>query len=242
MTEPRSLLILGARNDSIGAHVERAAIAEGRWSTITTAGPVDCGIDVDLTVQAERTRLLERRPFTDVVCTVGINNETPMTERHPIVFEGQLRLHMLVNAVAPLSFLHEWANRWNFDTDMKFWPTGGVNFLAISSNSAHIARSQSTAYCASKAALSMGLRTMARASADWPVPVNIVGYEFGWINGTPMSNAVERRLGHDVALHRIPGGRALTAEHAAKLLVAELIDGRAYYKNGCTIRIDGGEQ
>ena len=241
MTEPRSLLILGAREGSIGDLVEQEAIASKRWSTITTAGPVNCDINLDMTVEAERSRLLQHRPFHDVVCTVGINYEAPIDERHPTVFEGMLRMNMLVNAVAPLAFLQQWANLWVHHPSPH--PLGGVNFLCLSSNSAHIARSQSTAYCASKAALSMGLRTMARAMADWPVPINVVGYEFGWVNGTPMSQEVDKRM-HDskLPLHRIPGGRSLHARDAAQILVSELIDGLAYFKNGCTIRIDGGEQ
>ena len=117
------------------------------------------------------------------------------------------------------------------------------HFVAISSNSAHIARSGSAPYCASKAALSMAIRAEARDLARSYDLHTVIAYTYepGWLEGTAMSNDVasrypgmqpHRMLGLDAGLppSRLAGMIAYNLRHCGREL------------NGCVLRVDAGEQ
>lgn len=245
----KQLLVVGARPGSLGYHV--AITAAGRGWAVTTAGIKGETVKLDVQEPGSVHRLVDSHDWHSVVCTVGVNHEDKVGS---IGFHRSLREQALTNYIGPLALLNYWYNTWagrfkeavdtsSFD-EYEEYP---FCFAVISSNSAHVARSGSTGYCASKAALSMGVRCMARAIADerFGDMFNVYGYEPGWLKGTPMSDRVEERVkGASLTtptLHRIPGDREVEPELLAERIVSDLVFG-PHYLNGCMLRLDGGEQ
>lgn len=140
-----------------------------------------------------------------------------------------------VNACLPLLIAQEWHLQLK---DVARDVTRRRTFSAVSSNSAHIARRSSLAYCASKSALSMGLRVMARELAGSPFLV--FGYEPGLVRGTRMSQETEATFGP--AATRMPGASAgLHVADVADQIVA-LVCTASLASNGILYRMDAGEQ
>ena len=241
-----NLLVIGARPKSLGACV--ADVAEDAGWAVRTAG-VSGKEDIacDVTNYTDVQMLFnEDNEWHSIVCTAAVNYYCSVRSE---TFYGPLEDTMMTNAVGPLHLLHCWAHRWLNALDDTYMqkdvvrgidvPTVPMHFVAVSSNSAHIARSRSLAYCASKAALSMGIRCAARDLADtW---LNVWGVEPGWLSGTPMSEEVTARIGYGAPVHRIPGDRTVDPGALAHLIVGGL---RNPYSslNGCMLRLDGGEQ
>jgi NAD(P)-dependent dehydrogenase (short-subunit alcohol dehydrogenase family) len=147
---------------------------------------------------------------------------------------------MDVNYFGAMNVLDHWAVQWR----ALGWKAGmhRPTFVAVSSNSAQLARSRSLAYCASKAALSMAIRCAARELA--PHSVNIWGVEPGWISDTPMSEAVHARIVAEqrgLPNHRIPGGREVHRRELGRF-IAEHVSHEWDWMNGCMLRLDGGDQ
>ena len=227
----RRLLVIGARWGSLGRHVVNEALPLG-WD-VRTAGINEEAWHIDVRESPEELfdAFDTDEPFDAVVCTAGINKGDSRMD-----FSGGLEEHMAVNFLGVMKVLWAWAAVW--EGRMDDLPEGACPaFVAVSSNSAHVARSASLGYCASKAALSMGIRCAARRAGDGRL--SIYGYEFGWLKDTPMSMDVEDRLSGGPR-HRIPGDRTLDPGVAARLIMQGLeVPGPL---NGCMIRIDGGEQ
>lgn len=214
------LLVVGARPGSLGAAVAKAGYHAG--FEVTTAGnsygPGE-NLRMDLTQIFSTNKLVERHQWDHVVCTAGVN------------LEGErLAVHMEANFFGPMNLLDAWVRCHEHVTIVR-------HFVAISSNSAHIARSGSVGYCASKAALSMGIRCVARAQAQKPLA--IYAYEPGWLSGTPMSQEVATRLSGPS--HRIPSGESVDPAQLAEMIITNIVRGDKSL-NGCTLRVDGGEQ
>lgn len=233
----RSLLVVGARKESLGEYIADEANDLHLFDRIDTAGiSGDELYHIDVTIPRDCNLLFRGFPgveWTDVVCTVGVNTESTITGEE---WRNDLAVQFHVNTIGPLNLLHEWVRYWLGQGLMKDGPVR--QFVAISSNSAHVARSKSLGYCASKAALSMGLRCAARDLAE--LPFSIYGYEPGWIDNTPMSREVMDRLG-SVPTHRIPSGKPLEMDELAVTILNNLEVGSRMF-NGCMLRIDGGEQ
>lgn len=222
----RSLLVVGAQDGSIGQAVARGAYQFG-WDVVTAGlGPEDHHLDL---TEDTFTFLTEHNYFDVVVCTAGVN-PTPRTTH----LEDKLLETLYVNAAAPIAFLDTWITH-GFPDDQVVIP----QFVVVSSNSAHIARSQSLPYCASKAALSMAVRCAARQLAD--SRITVWGVEPGWVEGTPMSERVMERLGPETEPHRIPGDRTLDTTGLAEFILVTIL-GDHLWLNGCMLRLDGGEQ
>ena len=224
------VLVVGAKEGSLGHAVASEARAAGHDVTCAGIGGEQTHMDVKK-VQQIRATLEEVKPH-HLVCTVGVNE--PGTIRGKGWLERLLRTQQ-VNYVGPLILASEFCRYWrdNPDEDVVH------HCVAISSNSAHIARSPSGSYCASKAALSMGYRCAAREMSG--MPFAIYTYEPGWMSRTPMSNQVMSDLaGQGVQPHRIPGGNEVDPRELARMIVANLAFGR--WLNGTSIRLDGGEQ
>lgn len=170
-----------------------------------------------------------------IVNTVGINvpTEPGLHSQTPLVMNMNYEQHQrLVN---------EWYE-WTKD-GVRDWGYAPGVYVAVSSNSAHIARSPSSAYCASKAALSMGMRSTARWFASNGEHYYCLIVEPGWMAGTPMSDEVTKNLDADARVHRIPGVRqtdGLLPQVVAEQIKLMVQHPRAY--NGCPVRMDGGEQ
>lgn len=241
----RRLMVVGARPHSLGMHVATAGRMAG-W-TVTTAGvhEEDVALDV-IDPQTVKKALLDEMPHC-VVSTVGIN--TGPVSITKFAWDKSVTDHMEVNFVGQMRVLREWVRAWHNTMPPLLEDVGWqlpMHFVAISSNSADIARSLSAGYCASKAALSMALRCVARELAA-TTPFSVYSYEPGWLDGTPMSMAMDERLMMDpvapanTVLHRIPGDRIINPISLSTLIVQNLqVDRR--YLNGCTLRLDGGEQ
>lgn len=227
---PRRLLVVGSREGSLGEAIHGIAAARGEWpqgSLFTSDLP-----QTDVTNRKQVVAMLEHSNPTDIVCTVGVNFPDGGPGNMLRNMEEQFR----VNAYGPMVVLMEALDRWQ----AVFPPESGFNFIAVSSNSAHIARSESAGYCASKAALSMAVRSVARRHAATGV-VKAWVYEPGWINGTPMSDEVRMRLKANVKPHRIPGGRGVNRVELASRIVEDLVVA-PHWLNGTAQRFDGGEQ
>jgi NAD(P)-dependent dehydrogenase (short-subunit alcohol dehydrogenase family) len=197
-----SLLIVGAAQESLGAAIAKEAYQAYDYADVVTAGiSGDEQIKLDVNNRAQvHERLVELRPDA-VVCTVGINEPAGVHTEH-------LDLRMFdafrVNCLGPLAVLQEFVGSPVRPERI----TATKKFVAISSNSAHIPRRVSMAYCASKAALSMALRVAARELAE--KGIQVWGYEPGLLAGTPMTEKVAEHFGQGTEpgqfrMHRMSG-------------------------------------
>jgi NAD(P)-dependent dehydrogenase (short-subunit alcohol dehydrogenase family) len=212
--DTQRLMVVGARPGSLGEAIAWYARAMGL--KVVTAGVTDEEISLNVESSESISSTIGGILPDHVVCTVGVNVQND-------------RYSMDVNYLGVIDVLDEWLTH-----------SLGGQFVAISSNSAHIARTASRAYCASKAALSMGIRCTARENACRDGLV--YAWEFGLLEGTPMTEAVAARLPRGTVLTRMPGhpnGQSVTG--AARLVVDTLRVGTTAL-NGCTLRVDGGDQ
>lgn len=238
-----SLLIVGSKPGSIGEAVKIAAA--GRVGRLTACGQ-DSEEDVYLDIRDDdkvRSLLEEVRP-THVVCTVGINYYE-QESMHPSM-QDWMRLMtsaFQVNCTGILGMARYWSQMMAVLQLNEGIPASGFHFAAISSNSADIARTGSSTYCASKAALSMGMRCLARDDAKAGMRTAHYVYEPGWVGGTPMSYAIAGNESErmQARYHRIPSGLAINAHELGMIIVDNLF--RSWnVLNGSCIRLDGGEQ
>lgn len=240
MEVKRRLMVVGARSGNLGMKVLEEAARSHMFATIQgydiQGGPPAAAIRYfDIGSRRQIIDAIERECPTDIVCTVGVNSpEGQLGE-----LRDSMSIHFKVNCWGPMLLLQEaldlWLERWRPGQV----PETGFNFCAVSSNSAQIARSQSAGYCASKAALSMALRCVARRVAG-DMDTKIWGYEPGFLSDTPMSKRTAEQF-PEVPLHRIPSGEGIPAGELADRIVADVINAQLSM-NGCMFRIDGGEQ
>lgn len=226
------LLVVGARPASLGAAIVRTADAAGL--SVATAGVNGEAWHLDLNQMnhADVVRILEEVRPDHVVCTVGVNYGREVVSTPRLWYVD----HFTVNAFLPLLLLEAFEDYLRDDVDGPPYR----HYVAVSSNSARIPRTASAAYCASKAALSMGIRVRAREVGRSGSPLVVYGYEPGLLAGTPMTAAVEERWG-GATLHRMPGVRPAGIDPAsvARMMVDNLNGGREL--NGCLIPVDAGE-
>lgn len=228
------LLVVGANPGSLGAAVKEVAQESAYGWEVATAGV--SGMEDDLLNLAHGSeRDLEAlvrgvRPDA-IVCTAGIN-------RPRRVYSGPddwYQDHFAVNVIGPMRLLDAWLS-FGPDTDVT-WP----HFVAISSNSAGIPRSDSAAYCASKAALSMALRVRARDCAGHNLSVSVYGYEPGLLAGTPMTKDARERF--NGPLTRMKGAaveNGLSVYGVASHIIRNIAFGGPEL-NGVLLRLDAGE-
>lgn len=223
------LLVVGAQEGSLGDAIARRA--RGRIGGVLTAGlhgPVDIHLDA-IGASDQTDNPLEGITARNVVTTIGLNQPLHL-EDGPHSAYRSLVDHFNTNVVANLMLFHWWRK-------IELGGTATRHFVAISSNSAHIARTGSMPYCTSKAALSMMIRTLAREVA-MDMDKVVYCYEPGWIDGTPMSEKIKDSL-NGRPPHRILTG-GVSKSQMARMIVDNL--GGGLELNGTCIRIDGGEQ
>lgn len=219
-----TLLVIGARKKSLGRMVASL------WSDMYDSPAVTAGISGDekeylnLSDFKEIKDLLKAYQPDRVVVTVGVNNFRLPRED----FEDWMLEHLRVNVVLPMRVWEAWS-------EVGF--PKGAHFVAISSNSAHIPRSGSMAYCASKAALSMAIRVAARDMGKRGAPMIVYGYEPGLIKGTPMTEGLEF-AGPATRMLGLPDG--LSKRAVATQIVMNLAYGGPEL-NGTLYRLDAGE-
>lgn len=231
-TAPIDWLIVGARPGSLGWGM-KALLEQMNLDVVTlglTPGAEDYFLDL-LDDQAVSEYLDVLQPG-NVLCTAGINKEDTAFDPD---FGDSFSDHMAVNAYGPLKLLSRWVQGGGAQS--------GSKFCAVSSNSAHIARSRSTSYCMSKAALSMGIRCAARDFAKTNGPrVSIFAMEFGLLAGTPMTKEVEERIPEGAPLSRMVGMESgIPVMQACEVLMGWLMS-ETFALNGTTLRVDAGEQ
>lgn len=233
----RTLLVVGAKDGSLGRAIADEAEDDSSQWNVWTAGIAGEDHFLDVTMESSIRDLFAATCVPEcIVVTAGVNIEgSIMGDVH-----SDMLKQYVTNTFGPINVLSEWLKAMSITGQKSDLHAPGYQFVAISSNSAHVARSQSMGYCASKAALSMALRCSAREMAR--SGVSIYGYEPGWIDGTPMSNQVIQRMGLDSIKHRIPSGKGVDVGQLASLVVNNLSNNETNMLNGCMIRVDGGEQ
>lgn len=243
MSSPR-LLVVGARSGSLGEAVVQAALAEWGVDEVITAGiSGEEKYYCDLTVGNQIKLMLDQVLPDYIVCTVGENSPAPITETY---LPSRMMASYHANVIAPMQLLHHFlATRQDNASVYR------KKFVAISSNSARIARSGSIPYCASKAALSMALRVAARDVAGKGTHLPLIwGYEPGLLRGTPMTEQTVKDFGapdgdpsFGPPLHRMKGvgPRGLApSELAARIVMDLTYSGPGLH--GCLFPYDAGEQ
>lgn len=231
MSDPR-LLIVGARPGSLGAALHQAS-TEWPFSKVFTAGISGEDFKLDITNSASiRDTLTESNPDY-VVCTVGVNQAMPHDD--PFL-QSKMTDAFRTNVIGPMELLRHF-DAMDYPNDIR------RKFVAISSNSARIARTNSVAYCASKAALSMAVRVAAREQARRPKladRVMVWGYEPGLLE-TVMTE--EMAAGFSGSMHRMPGvdDAGLDPYYLADRILGDLLV-RGIGLNGCMVPYDAGEQ
>jgi NAD(P)-dependent dehydrogenase (short-subunit alcohol dehydrogenase family) len=227
-----TVLVVGSRPGSLGSAVRD--ILQNKGLRVVTAGVSGEMFHLDVTDDHRAKQiLLDVRP-AQVVCTVGINESFSL--RADGLWEG-MHKHIAVNYIGVIALLQHWVSMLAH-TEVGLMP-GPKQFVAISSNSAQIARRQSIPYCASKAALSMALRCAARELAGEGMLV--YGYEPGLLAGTPMTaGSADAFPG---PLHRMPGVKpeGLSTMDFANTIVANLTHPNLAL-HGTMLRLDAGEQ
>jgi NAD(P)-dependent dehydrogenase (short-subunit alcohol dehydrogenase family) len=248
VTEPvvkPDVLVVGASSGlSLGnAIVNELADSEWGFGRIYTAGITDEEIRLDLLRSPRISEVLAQCRPDIIVCTVGINQPIDITDAF---LAAKMHNSFQTNVTGPMDLLR------HFIVSPVRPERGDAvkKFVAISSNSARIARRNSVAYCASKAALSMALRVAARELAPGG-SVAVWGYEPGFLDGTPMTEEVLKAFydkGVDVArpgvaMHRMPGvpPEGLPPADLARRIVQDLAT-FSYAHNGLIIPFDAGEQ
>lgn len=226
------LLVVGAQPGSLGAAVAQMAKEQG-WSSITTAGigSEDAKLDLVASTRPQVEGLVREVRPDHIVCTAGINHPRRAYQSTSMWYAD----HFAVNCTGPMRLLDAW---------LAYGPDGDVpwqHFVGISSNSAWIPRSDSAAYCASKAALSMALRVRARDCAGHKLPVSVYGYEPGLLAGTPMTAEVAQRF--NAPLTRMKGiglEEGLSVHGLASHIIRNIGFGGPEL-NGVLLRLDAGE-
>jgi NAD(P)-dependent dehydrogenase (short-subunit alcohol dehydrogenase family) len=229
------VLIVGAQKGSLGEAISEE-IADSDWlfGKVHTAGVTDEAHQMDVLRTTRIGEVLADLKPDIVVCTVGIN--MPVDASDPYL-SSKMSASFSTNVTGPMEILRHFIKS-------PVRPARADNvkkFVAISSNSARVARRNSVAYCASKAALSMALRVAARELAPGG-QVMVWGYEPAWLDGTPMSRSVAQEFS-GVALHRIPGAppEGIPPADLARRIVQDLATFSIAY-NGVLFPFDGGEQ
>lgn len=225
------LLVFGGQG-GVGRAVVKAATDLG-YKVATAGIHPDEHHHVDLENGAQIVGLMGSHHWDHVVMASGLNLETQLSS---MGLHRATRTMMAVNCLGPIVALQAW---------LKASAKG--HFVVVSSNSAHIPRTSSLGYCASKAAVSMAVRVAAREVAK-ESGVAVWGVEPGWIDDTPMSQAMLRRLAVNnegkktgaPPAHRIPGGRTNAPRDIANFIM-DGIDNDLLKFNGCMFRLDGGE-
>ena len=227
-----TVLVVGSRPDSLGSAVRD--MLQNKGLSVATAGISGEMHYLDIVDHNSVSLIMNRVRPSQVVCTAGINQSFSLRAEGLV---SGVESSFYVNALGPITLLQAWVHM--LETTELGTTQGPKQFVAISSNSAHIARRNSIAYCASKAALSMALRCAARELAGEGKLV--YGYEPGLLAGTPMTAASADAF--PGALHRMPGVKpdGLSTRDFAATIVANLTHPNQAL-HGTMLRLDAGEQ
>jgi len=228
--KPR-LLVIGARPDSLGDAVIERAIEYYDYAAIKSAGINGENYKMDVTNNQQIKEVLDEFRPDFVLCTVGINVQVGVWDPF---FDALMTDAFRTNVIGPMDVLRHFLTA--------PYPTRSQHkkkFAVISSNSARIPRTKSIGYCASKAALSMAVRTAARELAGQEAL--LWGYEPGLLTTSlTVEVGIERQT---MDLHRMRGVDCLTGLNREDLAERILFDfsQNSTGINGCMIPFDAGE-
>lgn len=238
-----TILVIGARDASLGDEiVSECRRRHGSLNVIGAGlggGRYEAGNEaIFLDVRQPKSILEAITTFRPdhIVCTAGVASSKSVGEDG---FRRDFEEAFTVNVFGVIDVLNIWLQ---YLAAEKADEKRTRHFVGISSNSAHVARTASAGYCASKAALSMALRVAGREQARAATGVRVYGYEPGLLAGTPMTRATREMLGPIAPMTRMPGlPVGMPVKPLAKLIVDNLTtDGLML--NGCMLRLDAGEQ
>lgn len=224
------VLVVGARPGSLGAAVRDCL--QNKGFGVRTAGITGEEHYMDIRTEEDVRHVIRTVHPTDIIVTAGVN--LPANLRADGYRESMLSSYE-INVVGPMMMLNAWLNHIN---DFPTLQRQARAFVAVSSNSAHIARTGSVPYCASKAALSMAIRCAARELAGKPMLV--YGYEPGLLSGTPMTAATEQVFGPSQS--RMKGAEEGIAPEKMAELIVQMVLRPSIALNGTMLRLDAGEQ
>lgn len=226
-------MVLGAREGNLGDEIAALLNTDLTFDLRTSSPERQANIH-DMNMMEEL--LIKHRPEVLVV-SAGVN--LPDQRGDWAQFYRNTEIQMIMSA-STLSVVNLWMATSAAVSDAEHV------CVVVSSNSAAVPRAGSAGYCASKAAVSHGMRSLAREASKDPnlQNVSLVTVEPGLIIDTPMTQQwTDKNPG--VAPSRTPSPAGTSAEHLTKRDVARLVKNivahpRAYH--GATIRMDRGEQ
>lgn len=233
-----TVLVVGAAQYSLGDEVAKKLRRTG-YKVVTAGlrGSGEMACDLRSSLNCE-TLLNEVKP-DHIVCTAGVN---PPTHQQGSLNERNFGIWLYktyeTNVIGPMQLLRSWVPRIGKQVASRDKTAYHPHYVVISSNSARIARSNSLAYCASKAALSMAVRCVARELGGDPCLV--YGYEPGLLTGTPMTMQVQERFG-DSPTRMVGAPEGVHVPYAADVIARTLRTGGVAL-NGVLIPLDAGEQ
>lgn len=235
------VLVVGAAEGSLGGAVVRELETKrDRVEYVYVGGIGDEPNYMDLRDTFQVSEILADAKPDIVICTAGINLPTGITSENLL---PSMNYSFGTNVTAVIGLLYHFIHS---PTRAEVGASSFKKFVAISSNSARIARRNSIAYCASKAALSMALRVAARELAQ--LPVLVWGYEPGLLDGTPMTREVTAQFTGPLgetggAMHRMPGiaRQGIHPAELAQRIVHDVLTATPAY-NGLLFPFDAGEQ
>lgn len=230
------MLVVGAQPGSLGEAVLGVASQAGYESVAAGISGEAIEMDCFLHPMENLIGVVAAIQPRFVVCTAGVNMPQPDVQDP----NDWYRWHFEANVIGPMRLLRAFQEAsWGPD----YLPQSGyLHYTAVSSNSAHLPRSSSAAYCASKAALSMALRVAAREGVGGDKDgILVYGYEPGLLAGTPMTKKTEESW-PATGLHRMRGfdlEKGIPPNELAALIVDNFRRGPAI--NGTLIQYDEGE-
>lgn len=231
------VLVIGAMAGSLGEAVVLAAEAAG-YSSMTAGISKQESIYMDCflaPMRDLRATLMNIQPKY-IVNTAGVNMPFPGDVDD---LQNWYRWHFEANVIGPMRLLDAF-NSVSYEPSY-VTESGYLHYVAISSNSARLPRSNSAAYCASKAALSMAIRVAAREGVGGDATgILTYAYEPGLLRGTPMTERTKDKFAG--VLHRMRGTElenGIDPTELAALIVRNFKCGPAI--NGTIIPYDSDE-
>lgn len=193
---------------------------------------------VDVTFRTEMFACLRKEgPFRFIVYSAGINKLCWIKDMESYVARSVYDDTFDVNVFGFIHLVH---------SHVFLYPDAKVSAVAVSSDAATIPMRGSLAYCASKAALDMAIRCMARELAPlWRVN----GVAPGMVEGTAMTEYIDRTIpefrgwtpeyAREYERVSVPTGRRATLEEVAETIRWVLFGPEQM--TGEIVRINGGK-